>query len=112
EPPKRWLSIAADRGRVLFGEAEPPDVASDRCHAVASGVLPALAKGPMRQADIARILDRKPSDGTVRRALEQAKSRGEVVRLPDGRWALPESVANPCHGVAIAKPPLGGGNVG
>jgi len=111
DPPNRWLRLSAERGMVLIDQAEPfesedapvgrPPVVSN---AMASKVLEALREGPAKQADVARALGRQPSDGTVRRVLEALERDGEVVRLGDGKRALPD-----CQN---ARTPIGNGTSG
>ena len=107
EPPKRWLALSAEGDRVLVSDAASPD--SGRPGIVRSEivrrVLSALRDNPMRLSEIARVVGRKPSDQTVRRALAELEKAGSVVRQIDGSWELSGGLVTPnCQIVAA---PLG-----
>lgn len=93
EPDRHWLRLSTERGLVLVDEAEPydsPEPASPGRPATASQELgPQLLEhvqaGVSRQADLARAVHRKPSDGSVRRVLQALERDAEIERR-DGEW--------------------------
>jgi hypothetical protein len=94
EPPCRWLEFRTECGVVRVDEAEPPEghhgprAQSRATGELATGVVEALAHGPLRQSDLAQRQGRSAGDGSVRRALAALEDVGRVRRREDGSWAL------------------------
>jgi hypothetical protein len=86
EPDRHWLRIVVEDGKVELERAEAPD--SKRiARELASECLEIVVEHhPIKRAKVARMLDRKPSDGTVRRTFEDLE-REELIRQDgDGNY--------------------------
>ena len=98
EPPKRWIRLSVERGRVLLSETPSPEGSeaakrgrprtSDRFIPV---ILAKLSEGPQTQADLARAIGQQPSSGTARALLDKLQDDREVKRRDDGKWELAKS---------------------
>jgi hypothetical protein len=67
--------------------AAGPPAAAVR-HTLAERLAEALTHEVQTLADLARAVDRKPTNGTVRRALDALRDEGRAIKAPDG-WRLP-----------------------
>jgi hypothetical protein len=92
EPGPYCMRIGFEAG-VFVAEATASPVDQE----LASGIAPAqlapqiirvLSESRRNQSRIARALGRKPSDGTVRRALGDLEKAGQVIKASDGAWEV------------------------
>lgn len=105
EPDPRWLRIHVENGQPFVEAAAPPDGESTAPTQPAQAeLLPAFldaAAEPIKFADLARKLGRKPQDGTLRRLRDRALDSGELRQLEGGLLVR----------VPSAKPPIGDGTL-
>jgi KaiC/GvpD/RAD55 family RecA-like ATPase len=85
EPERLWLRLAIDRGRVLIDQAEPPEEqatsAAQPVRAMLSDqILNRMGQQPLRLAQIAELVGRRPKDGSVRNALSALVADGLLTR--------------------------------
>jgi hypothetical protein len=85
EPDRLWLRLAIDRGRVLIDEAEPaeerPRSAAQPVRAILSDQIVArMDERPLRLAQVAELVGRRPKDGSVRNALSALVAEGLLAR--------------------------------
>ncbi len=85
EPERRWLLVDIDRGRVLIDQAEPPALQAPlptrpvRAQ-LSDEILGGWPDGPLRLAEAAELVGRKPKDGSVRNALAALVEDGKLAR--------------------------------
>lgn len=104
EPERRWLSLSAEGGMVLIGEAEPFETEEPRPTASVSEQLTpqietVIASKRLHLADVARAVGRDPKDRTVRRVLEHLQREERANKDNDGFW----------QGVMVSPPDTLGG---
>jgi len=109
-PPRRWMRLAVEGGRVFIDAAEPPDSeaaddarpkapAREALAPVVLAALPGPGDSPATRADLARACGRGAKDRSVGRVLDELASTGQAERTENG-WRR--------RGVAGAEPPIGG----
>lgn len=111
KPAKRWLRFGFEADVLAldqadpYGEKAPPGRPARASETLRPRLEEALADGPLSQAEIARRVDRSPSDNTVRRLLRALEAEGVAGRSADGRW----SVARIARSATAPPAPVGGG---
>jgi hypothetical protein len=87
EPERMWLRLAVDRGRVLIDQAEPPEddgpslaTAQPVRTMLSDQILASMSGAPLRLAEIAKLVERQPKDGSVRNALAGLVADGLMLR--------------------------------
>jgi hypothetical protein len=108
EPERLWLRLEIDRGRVLIDHAEPPEdqttTAAQPVRAMLSDlILARMGEQPLRLAQIAALVDRRPKDGSVRNALAALIEAGLIVR--HANECAKVQTATPTGGAAPLHPP-------
>ena len=99
KPPRRWLRLAVQDGRVFIDQAEPPveeperERPAPRSTELNAKLLEALPRGPWKLADLAREVGEKPKNRTVRRVLEALERDGAARHGDDGLWYAAEKVS-------------------
>lgn len=88
-PPRRWLRLAVERGRVFIDAAEPSETEEPKVPApvraeLAPAVVDRLTSEPQTRADIARAVGREPKDRSVGRVLAELVAAGDADRTEDG----------------------------
>lgn len=113
EPNPRWLGFKPWRGQLSLTDAAPATGrAAPKTDAAAEQALAVLvdADGPISRAEIARRLDRRKDDSTVRNALERLEKAGRAAREKTGwRAVADETTTRSEH---TPEPPAGKGHPG
>ena len=110
KPPKRWLRLAVERGRVFIDAAEPPEEEAEATRPspvreeLRPRVLAVLGDEPLSRADIARAVGREPKDRSVGRVLDDLARGGEAERDGAG-WRGVAGWQAPIGGAPLVPPP-------
>lgn len=106
EPPRLWLRLDVDRGRVLIDRAEPPEEQAPQITQpvrarLSDEILAGMDDRPLRLAAVAELVGRKPKDGSVRNALNGLVGGGLLARR-GGEYVKVQGVQanglHPCTG--------------
>jgi len=97
EPGRRWLRLSTDLGLTFVEECEAPTGADEAKpgrpakarRELSPKILAALEQGPLNQSDIARACNRNPSDGSIRRVLDELVRQGKIGRREGRFYPLP-----------------------
>jgi AAA domain len=101
KPPKRWLRLSVERGRVFIDAAEPvereiPEPEAPVREQLTPRVLAALTDKPQTRAAIARAVGREPKDRSVGRVLEELTASRRARRTDEG-WQVARPLKGGCH---------------
>ncbi len=85
EPERLWLRLEVDRGRVLIDQAQPPEdqppsAAQPVRAKLSDEIVARMGTGPLRLAQVAALVGRRPKDGSVRNALAALVKDGLLTR--------------------------------
>lgn len=85
EPDCRWMDVSAADGifTVTAADAYHGQQSASVARGLAEVIIEKLPEKPLKLSEIAETLDRKPTDKTVRRALELLETAGQVEKLKD-----------------------------
>lgn len=119
EPPRAWLRLVSEGGRVFVDAAEPaetseseterPEQAAPVRAALRPRVLAVLTAESQSRADIARAVGKDPKDRTVGRVLDILEREGEAQR-DEGGWRRVAGISGPiggCHPATLGENPHG-----
>ena len=121
EPPRRWLRLLAERGRVYVDAAEAPIDPDPKPEApkrteLRPQVLALLMAEPHSKASLCFALGRSKGDGTVGRLLNSLHAEG-LLNVEKGdpgkpdKWRVTEAGKAEVEGVSTHVPPRGSGDV-
>ena len=91
KPPRRWLQLSVEAGRVFIDEADPPEEEEPaRPAPVTEELTPrvraVLGEQPMSLADVARAVGHDPKNRSVRRVLDALLEAGDAEKVgPENR---------------------------
>ena len=107
EPERLWLRLEIDRGRVLIDHAEAPeDQPARTAHQVramlSEQILTRMDERPLRLAQVADLVGRRPKDGSVRNALS-ALIEEDLIERRGNEYAKVQT-ASPTGGTAPLHP--------
>ena len=104
KPPRRWLQLSVEAGRVFIDEADPPEEEEPAKPApvteeLTPRVRAVLGEQPTSLADIARAVGHDPKNRSVRRVLDALLEAGDAEKVgPENR---------PGWKVSRPDPPIG-----